>query len=133
MEPKQAVLESKIDYVKIEINGKLELVCAHKYGYYEQVMAQLACSEETCDTLIIWTNLGFIDLPIQFDEQYWCKSMLPKLEHFLKPLLSQKYLQDTLKNSWARSSLRMLTLTNFDETIEEKKEDLDDSLSLIVG
>jgi hypothetical protein len=27
MEPKQAVLESKIDYVKIEINGKLELVC----------------------------------------------------------------------------------------------------------
>jgi hypothetical protein len=26
-----------------------------------------------------------------------------------------------------------LTLTNFDETIEEKKDDLDDSLSLIVG
>jgi hypothetical protein len=33
MEPKQAVLESNIDYVKIEINGKLELVCVHKYGY----------------------------------------------------------------------------------------------------
>jgi hypothetical protein len=29
---KQAVLESTIDYVKMEINGKLELVCAHKYG-----------------------------------------------------------------------------------------------------
>jgi hypothetical protein len=28
MEPKQAVLESKIDYVKIGINGTLELVCA---------------------------------------------------------------------------------------------------------
>jgi hypothetical protein len=38
MEPKQAVLESKIDYVKMEINGKLELVCAHKYGYYEQLI-----------------------------------------------------------------------------------------------
>jgi hypothetical protein len=36
MEPKQAVLESTIDYVKIEINGKLELVCAHKYGFYEK-------------------------------------------------------------------------------------------------
>jgi hypothetical protein len=41
-----AVLESKIDYVKIGINGTLELVCAHKYGYYEQVMTQLACSEQ---------------------------------------------------------------------------------------
>jgi hypothetical protein len=30
----QAVLESNIDYVKMGINGKLELVCAHKYGYY---------------------------------------------------------------------------------------------------
>ena len=45
------------------INGKLELVCAHKYGYYE-VMTQLACSEEKGDTLIIWTKLGLIDLPI---------------------------------------------------------------------
>jgi hypothetical protein len=41
MEPKKAVLERKIDYVKIGINGKLELVCAHKYGYYERVMTQL--------------------------------------------------------------------------------------------
>jgi hypothetical protein len=32
MEPKQADLENKIDYVKIEINGKLELICAHRYG-----------------------------------------------------------------------------------------------------
>ena len=70
MEPKQAVLESKIDYVKMGINGKLELVCAHKYGYYEQVMTQVACSEEKGATLIIWTNLGFIDLPRQYDEQY---------------------------------------------------------------
>ena len=52
MEPKQAVSESKIDYVKMEINGKLELVCAHKYGYYE-VMTQLACSEIKSATLII--------------------------------------------------------------------------------
>jgi hypothetical protein len=43
-------------------------------------MTQLVCSEEKGNTLIIWTNLGFIDLPIQFDEQYWCKSMLPKFE-----------------------------------------------------
>ena len=40
MEPKQAVLESTLDYVKIGIDSKLELVCAHKYGYYEQVMTQ---------------------------------------------------------------------------------------------
>jgi hypothetical protein len=63
MEPKQAVLESKIDYVQMGINGKLELVCAHKYGCYE-VMTHLACSEEKGATLIIWTKLGFIDLPI---------------------------------------------------------------------
>jgi hypothetical protein len=31
---------------KMGINGILELVCAHKYGYYEQVMTQLAFSEE---------------------------------------------------------------------------------------
>ena len=64
MEPKQAVLESKIDYVKMGINGKLELVCAHKCGYYEQVMTQLVCSEKKGATLIIWTKLCFIDLPI---------------------------------------------------------------------
>jgi hypothetical protein len=38
MEPKQAVLESKMDYAKMGINGKLELVCAHKYGYFKQVI-----------------------------------------------------------------------------------------------
>jgi hypothetical protein len=43
MEPKQAVLESNIDYVKIGINGKLELVCAHKCGYYEQVVFESSC------------------------------------------------------------------------------------------
>jgi hypothetical protein len=56
MEPTQAGLESTIDYVKIGINGKLELVCAHKYGYYEQVKTQLACSEEKSATLIICTK-----------------------------------------------------------------------------
>jgi hypothetical protein len=45
------------------INGKLELVCAHQYGYCE-VMTQLECSEEKGATLITWTKLGFIDLPI---------------------------------------------------------------------
>ena len=42
------------------INGKLELVCAHKYGCYE-VMTHFACSEEKGATLIIWTKLGFIE------------------------------------------------------------------------
>jgi hypothetical protein len=64
MEPKQPVLASTIDYVKIGINDKLELVCAHKYGYYERVMTQLACSEEQGATLIIWTKLCFLDFPI---------------------------------------------------------------------
>ena len=40
------------------INGKLELVCAHKYGYYEQVMTQFAFSEEKSDSLIIWIELN---------------------------------------------------------------------------
>ena len=70
LEPKQAVLEGKINYVKIWIKGKLELVCCQ-----------------------------------------WNTYRSPE------------------KNSWTRTSLRMLTLTNFDETTEEKKEDLDDSLS----
>ena len=64
MEPKQAVLESKFEYFKMGINGKVELVCAHKYGYYEQVMTQLECSEEKGATLIIWTKLCFMDLSI---------------------------------------------------------------------
>ena len=46
------------------INGKLELVCAHKYGYYEKVMTQLACSEVKGATLINWTKVCFMDLPI---------------------------------------------------------------------
>ena len=64
MEPNQAVLESKIDHVKMGINGKLDLVCAHKYGYCEQLMTQLACSEVKGATLIIWTKLCFIEWPI---------------------------------------------------------------------
>jgi hypothetical protein len=129
MEPKQPVIESTIDYVKIGINGKLELVCAHKCGYYEQVMTQLAFSEVKGVTLIIWIKLGFIDLLIQVDEQYWCKSMLPKLKQFFETTVVTEILTGHLKNNWTRTSLRMLKLTNFDETIEEKKEDLDDSLS----
>jgi hypothetical protein len=34
-------------------------------------MTQLVCSEEKGNTLIIWTNLGFIDLPRQYDEQFF--------------------------------------------------------------
>ena len=130
MEPKQAVLESKIDYVKIGINGTLELVCAHKYGYYEQVMTQLACSEQKSATLIIWTKLGFIDLPIQFDEQYWCKSMLPKLKQFFETIVVTEILTGHMKKQLdSNISENADTVTNIDETTEEKKEDLDDSLS----
>ena len=96
MEPNQAVLESKIDYVKMGINGKLELVCAHKYGYYE-VMTQLACSEEKSATLIICTQQGSIDIPIQFDEQYRCKSMLPKLKQFFETIVVTEILTGHLK------------------------------------
>jgi hypothetical protein len=56
METKQPVLESTIYYVKIGIHGKLELVCAHKYGYYEQVMTQLTYSEEKGATLLPFDN-----------------------------------------------------------------------------
>ena len=110
MQPKLAVLEGKIDYVKIRINGKLELVCAHKYGCYEQVMTQLSCSEEKSATLIIWTKLGFIDLPIQFDGQYRCKSMLPKFKQFFETSVVTEIVTGHLKNSWIPTSLRMLML-----------------------
>ena len=130
MEPKQVVLESKIDYVKMGINGKSELVCSHKYGYYEQVMTQLACSEQKSATLIIWTKLGFIDLPIQFDEQYWCKSMLPKLKQFFETIVVTEILTGHMKKQLnSNISENADTVTNIDETTEEKKEDLDDSLS----
>ena len=130
MEPKHAVLESTIDYVKIGINGKLELVCAHKCGYYEQVMTQLAFSEVKGATLIIWITLCFIDLPIQFDEQYWCKSMLPKLKQFFETIVVIEILIGHLKKQLdSNISENVDTVTNFDETIEEKKEDLDDNLS----
>jgi hypothetical protein len=98
MEPKQPVIESTIDYVKIGINGKLELVCAHKCGYYEQVMSQLAFSVVKGATLIIWIKLGFIDLPIQVYEQYWCKSMLPKLKQFFETIVVTEILTGHLKN-----------------------------------
>ena len=118
MEPKQAVLESKIDYVKIGINGTLELVCAHKYGYYEQVMTQLACSEQKSATLIIWTKLGFIDLPIQFDEQYWCKSMLPKLKQFFETIVVTEILTGHMKKQLdSNISENADTVTNIDESL----------------
>ena len=84
---------------KMGINGKLELVCAHKYGYYEQVMTQLAFSEENSYSLIIWIELGFIDLPIQFDGQYWCKSMLPKLKQFFETIVVTETLTGHLKTA----------------------------------
>jgi hypothetical protein len=115
---------------KMGINGKLELVCVHKYGYYEQVMTQLAFSEEKSDSLIIWIELGFIDLPIQFKEQYWCKSMLPKLKQFFETIVVTEILTGHLKKQLdSNISENVDTVTNFDETIKEKKEDLDDSFS----
>jgi hypothetical protein len=60
-------------------------------------MTQLACSEEKADTLIIWTNLGLIDLPIQFDEQYWCKSMLPNLKQFFETIVVTEIFTGHLK------------------------------------
>ena len=130
MESKQTVLESKNDYVKIRINGKLELVCTHIYGYYEQVMTQLSCSEEKSATLIIWSKLGFMDLPIQFDAQYWCKSMLPKFKQFFETIVVREILTEhRTKQLDSNISENADTVTSFDETTEEKMENLDDSLS----
>jgi hypothetical protein len=71
LEPKQAVLEGKINYVKIWIKGKLELVCCQ-----------------------------------------WNTYRTPEKKHLDSNI-----------------SENVDTVTNFDETTEEKKEDLDDSLS----
>jgi hypothetical protein len=87
-----------MDYVKIRINGKIELGCAHKCGYYEQVMTQLAFSVVPGATLIIWIKLGFIDLPIQVYEQYWCKSMIPKIKQFFETIVVTEILTGHLKN-----------------------------------
>ena len=70
METKQPVLESTIDYVKIGLHGKLELVCAHKYGYYEQVMTQLTCSEEKVATLLPFDNRALEIHQISTDYKY---------------------------------------------------------------
>jgi hypothetical protein len=130
MESKQAVLERENDYVKIRINGKLELVCTNRYGYYEQVMTQLSCSEEKGAALIIWSKLGFIHLPIQFDDQYWCKSMLPKFKQFFETIGVREILTEHMqKQQDSNISENADTVTYFDETTVEKKEDLDDSLS----
>jgi hypothetical protein len=62
-------------------------------------MTQLACSEQKTATLIIWIKLGFIDLPIQFDEQYWCKSMLPKLKQFFETIVVTEILTGHIKKT----------------------------------
>jgi len=93
-------------------------------------MTQLARSEQKSVTLIILTKLGFIDLPIQFDEQYWCKSMLPKLKQFFETIVVTEILTGHMKKRLdSNISENADTVTNIDETTEEKKEDLDDSLS----
>jgi hypothetical protein len=74
---KQAVLESKIDYVKIEINGTLEVVCAHKYGYYEQVMTQLACSEQKSATKKWWLTGSLYHFTYQRMSLKGCHQGLP--------------------------------------------------------
>jgi hypothetical protein len=93
-------------------------------------MTQLAFSEEKGATLIIWTKLGFIDLPIQFEEQYWCKSKLPKLKQFFETIVVTEILTGHLKKQLdSNISENVDTVTILDETIQEKKEDLDDGLS----
>jgi hypothetical protein len=93
-------------------------------------MTLLAFSEVKGATLITWIKLGFIDLPIQFDEQYWCKSMLPKLKQFFETIVVTEILTGHLKKQLdSNISENVDNLTNLDEAIEEKKEDLDDSLS----
>jgi hypothetical protein len=93
-------------------------------------MTQLAFSEGKGATLIIWTKLGFIDLPIQFEEQYWCKSKLPKLKQFFETIVVTEILTGHLKKQLdSNISENVDTVTILDETIQEKKEDLDDGLS----
>jgi hypothetical protein len=89
------------------INGKLELVCAHKYGYYEQVMTQFAFSEEKSDSLIIWIELNWKQL--------------------FETIVVTEILTGHLKTAWLEHLWECWH--NFDETIKEKKEDHDDSFS----
>ena len=56
--------------------------------------------------------------------------MLPKLKQFFETIVVIEILTGHLKKQLdSNISENVDTVTNFDETIEEKKEDLDDNLS----
>jgi hypothetical protein len=57
--------------------------------------------------------------------------MLPKLKQFFETIVVTEILRGHLKKRLdSNISENVDSVTNFDETIKEKKEDLDDSLSI---
>ena len=57
--------------------------------------------------------------------------MLPKLKQFFETIVDTEILRGHLKKRLdSNISENVDSVTNFDETIKEKKEDLDDSLSI---
>jgi hypothetical protein len=76
-------------------------------------MTRLAFSEEKGATLIIWIQLGFIDLPIQINEQYWCKFMLPKLKQFFETIVVTEMLTGHLNHAGVITSTALCVSSNF--------------------
>ena len=63
------VKQGKLDYVHV-VDNEIFVKKGQSRGYFEQITLQLALSKVTRPEMLVWSKVGYIVIPVQFDEVY---------------------------------------------------------------
>ena len=92
--PRVAAQDKKF-FCYINSKGKVKLKKTSIYYYQIQGLMAL-CKLKICD-FVIWTLKSLLVIRVKFDETFWKKKMLPKLEEFFKVAIVTEVLTERVR------------------------------------
>lgn len=91
------IKQGKLEYVET-INDVIQVKKAQSRGYYEQITLQQALCKEKKAELVIWSKVGYVVVPVEFDNDYWENTILPSLKTFFLDFIVPEILTERVKN-----------------------------------
>ena len=90
--PKEACADSTFCCEVIQHDGEERLKLKEGHPYYSQVQGQMAIGRRTWNDFIIYTTKGIAVERIRFNQLFWERELLPKLETFFSNCLAPEIL-----------------------------------------
>ncbi|XP_014671929.1 PREDICTED: uncharacterized protein LOC106812547 [Priapulus caudatus] len=101
------ISQSQLDYV-VSRDGQLSLRKKHHKGYYEQILMQQALSDIHVAEMLIWSKLGYVTVPVDYDVIYWDETVLPNLKSFFSEYVAAEIITGRVKKGYELYSDKLL-------------------------